>query len=95
MQEKIAKFIALIDAAIMMVAQMQSAATNPNSPEDLARLMLFLNNLKATATAGKLEPSAGVVTLGLSRGVTEWLEPQDSPLYPSIGEIERFYRQHL
>jgi uncharacterized protein len=28
--------------------------------------------------------------LGLSRGVTEWLEPPDSPLYDAIGAIERF-----
>ncbi len=95
MEDKIAPFIALIDEALAMVTEMQSTGTTSNSPEDLDRTLQFLIKIKATASAGQLEPSQGVVTLGLSRGVTEWLEPPDSPLYAAIGAIERFYREHL
>ena len=95
MKNKVAQFILLIDEALAMVTEMKSTGTTGNAPEDLDRTVEFLAKIKATAAAGQLEPSQGIVTLGLSRGVTEWLEPPDSPLYPAIGAIEQFYRDHL
>jgi hypothetical protein len=95
MENNVAQFIVLIDEALAMVTEMQSTGTTCNSPEDLGRTVQFLTKIKATAVAGQLEPSQGIVTLGLSRGVTEWLEPPNSPLYSAIGAIEQFYRDHL
>jgi hypothetical protein len=95
MKDKVAQFIVLIDEALAMVTEMLSTGKTSNAPEDLDRTSQFLKKIKTTAAAGQLEPSQGIVTLGLSRGVTEWLEPPDSPLYPAIGAIEKFYRDHL
>ncbi|MFM7265098.1 MAG: hypothetical protein ACKOZW_05810 [Cyanobium sp.] len=63
-------------------------------PERAERLKGALQAIRAQVDAGSLEPSRGVVTLGLTRGVADWGEPLDSPLIKLLGEIEAYYRDH-
>ena len=63
-------------------------------PERAQRLQSVLQGIRAQVEAGNLEPSRGVVTLGLTRAVADWGEPLDSPLIQALGEIEAYYRDH-
>jgi hypothetical protein len=43
--------------------------------------------------AGTLEPSVGGASLGLSRGVADWVGQLDSPLLKAVALIETRYQQ--
>ena len=47
----------------------------------------------ACTQAGQLEPSGGVLTLGLTRQVADTADSLTSPVLQAVGEIERFYQE--
>lgn len=88
MQPQIQTLIILIDNALKIAEQM--AVEQPTAP--FQSLINILEKLKDRATAGELEPSNGVLTLGLVRGVADWIDSLDSPLIKALGEIESYYQ---
>lgn len=95
MQEKKIKLLGLIDTALQTVASMQSVPSPENSSENLERTAQVLSRLQERVKSGELEPSNGTVTLGLARGVSDWIEPLDSPLLGAVGKIETFYMENF
>jgi hypothetical protein len=95
MQEKITQLIELIDTALNIVTSMQSDPSSENSPENLERTAQALAAIKERAGTGQLGPSNGVITLGLARGVSDWIEPLNSPLLGAVGAIESHYRENF
>lgn len=83
------EFIQLIDHALAIAEQTNS----PINVEQLSRLMTQLQHLKSQVLSQQLESSQGVITLGLSRGVSDWIDSLDSPLLKAVGAIEQFYQQ--
>lgn len=54
-----------------------------------------LQRLKYQVLEDQLEPSKGVLTLGLSREVADWIGSLDSPLLKAVGLIEQYYQQYF
>ena len=54
-----------------------------------------LSHLKKEALADEVEPSEGVVTIGILREVADWGEPSDSDLFQAASDIERYYLEHM
>jgi hypothetical protein len=57
----------------------------------LERTRLVLEKIRRKAMACHLPPPDGQTTLGLARGVTDWIENPNSPLLTAVGAIERHY----
>jgi len=91
MDNKKLEFVRLVDHALKVAEQMKSG----NQKEQINHLISTLQTIKRQATAGQLEPSQGTSTLGLSRGVADWIDSLDSPLLKAVGAIEKYYQQHL
>ncbi len=91
MSSKKSEFIALIDSAITLSQELSSE----EEPERLATVVSVLQRLKHQVLEDQLEPSQGVLTLGLSREVADWIESLDSPLLKAVGLIEQYYQQHF
>lgn len=62
-------------------------------PDRLENLLQVLRTLRERVLAGQLEPSGGIVTLGLARDVADWIDSLDSPLLEAVGAIERHYQR--
>ncbi|MEB3312460.1 MAG: hypothetical protein VKJ02_19710 [Snowella sp.] len=84
------EFIQLIDRALIVAEQTDF----PVNVEQLSRVISQLQHLKSQVLSQQLEPSQGVITLGLSREVADWIDSLDSPLLKAVGAIEQFYQQH-
>lgn len=95
MQEKTTRLIELIDTALNIVTSMQSDPSSENSSENLERTAQALTTIKERASTGQLGPSNGGVTLGLARGVSDWIEPLNSPLMGAVGAIETYYMENF
>ncbi|ACK66579.1 conserved hypothetical protein [Rippkaea orientalis PCC 8801] len=93
MEVKQQELIKLIDKAVDIAQQMEK--TQKSNTHHLNQLVTVLRTIKNDALKGSLEPSKGIVTLGLSRQVADWIEPLDSPLLTIVGEIEKYYQKHL
>lgn len=93
METKIEEFIKLIDKALGIAEQLKQPEFS--NLERLNSVISHLQSIRIKAQAGKLEPSGGSLTLGLSREVADWIEPLDSPLLDAVGEIEQYYQKHL
>lgn len=91
MESKKLEFIQLIDRALKIVEQTRSQ----NQVEQLNNLTRVLQTIKSQAIADQLEPSQGILTLGLSRGVADWVDSLDSPLLKAVSAIEQYYQKHL
>ncbi|MEM8722390.1 MAG: hypothetical protein AAGE84_24370 [Cyanobacteria bacterium P01_G01_bin.39] len=91
MESKKLEFIQLIDHALKIAEQDKSQ----NQVEQLNNLTGVLQTIKSQALADQLEPSQGSLTLGLSRGVADWVDSLDSPLLKAVGAIEQYYQKHL
>ncbi len=91
MDNKKLEFIPLIDRALEIAEQMKGE----NPPEQLHNLIGALQAIKSQAIAGQLEPSQGILTLGLARGVADWIDSLDSPLLEAVGAIEQYYQKHF
>lgn len=87
------EFIKLIDQALSQSEQMLQQV--PSRTEQLNALVSELQRIKANALSDQLQPSEGRLTLGLARGLADWIEPLNSPLLNAVGAIERYYQQHL
>jgi type II secretory pathway component PulL len=90
MTANLTNLLPLIDQALAAIDQRGSSA----KPEQAQKLRHALQAVRQQAEAGNLEPSRGVVTLGLTRGVADLGEPLDSPLIQALGAIESYYKEH-
>lgn len=91
MSSKKSEFIGLIDSAITLSQELSLE----EEPKRLATLVSVLQRLKHQVLEDQLEPSKGVLTLGLSREVADWIDSLDSPLLKAVGLIERYYQQYF
>jgi hypothetical protein len=90
MDTRQAEFIRLIDHALAIAEQMK----RESQVEQLDHLISALQATKAQVIAGQLETSQGISTLGLARGVADWVNSLDSPLLKAVGAIEQYYQRH-
>ncbi len=91
MDNKKREFISLIDRALEIAERMKG----DNQTKQLNNLIAQLQAIKSQAIAGQLEPSQGILTLGLARGVADWIDSLDSPLLEAVGAIEQYYQKHF
>jgi hypothetical protein len=90
MDARQAEFIRLIDHALAIAEQTK----RESQVEQLDHLISALQAIKAQVIAGQLETSQGISTLGLARGVADWVNSLDSPLLKAVGAIEQYYQRH-
>ena len=88
------EFIQLIDQALNIAEQMGASpqGSGNSNAEGLKKLIPILQTLKSQVLEDSLEASTQNSTLGLSRGVADWITPLDSPLLSAIGAIEAHYQ---
>jgi hypothetical protein len=91
MPNKKSEFIGLIDSDITLSQELSLE----EEPKRLATVVDVLQRLKHQVLDDKLEPSKGVLTLGLSREVADWIGSLDSPLLKAVGLIEQYYQQYF
>jgi hypothetical protein len=91
MPNKKSEFIGLIDSAITL----SQGLSLEEEPKRLATLVDVLQRLKHQVLEDQLGPSKGVLTLGLSREVADWIGSLDSPLLKAVGLIEQYYQQYF
>lgn len=90
MNSRNANFLSLIDRA---VAATDHAAAGLDAGRRQT-LVAVLHGLKGKIESGQLEPSGGVLTLGLAQQVADQVDSLASPVLHAVGEIERFYQEH-
>jgi hypothetical protein len=91
MESKNKELIKLIENAIAVSNQIK----REENADHLNNVINVLKNLKNQALENQLPPSEGVLTLGLSRGVADWVSSLDSPLLKAVGNIEKYYQQNF
>jgi hypothetical protein len=91
MESKNKELIKLIEKAIAVSNQIK----REENADHLNNVINVLQNLKNQALENQLPPSEGVLTLGLSRGVADWVSSLDSPLLTAVGNIEKYYQQNF
>jgi hypothetical protein len=91
METNFKEFTTLIDSALGIAEQMQLEQPG----ESLETAIRALQSVKDQALAGQLAPSQGTTTLGLARGMADWIESLDSPLLKAVGAIEEYYKTNL
>jgi hypothetical protein len=89
--EKKQEFVRLIDQALIQSEEMLRQV--PARAEQLHVLVSELQRIKAKILNDQLQPSEGTLTLGLARGLADWIEPLNSPLLNAVGAIELFYQR--
>jgi hypothetical protein len=86
------ELVRLIDRAMPVV---EALLLNPLQPETntvmLDRTQLVLAKMRRKAIACHLPPPDGQTTLGLVRGVTDWIQDLNILLVTAVGAIERHY----
>lgn len=85
------------DPAVVLIQLMDQAqevarlvTQGPDAPL-AAALVVMLDELKARIASGALEPSAGLLSLGLTRQVADQVEALNSPLLPAVAAIDHHY----
>jgi hypothetical protein len=91
MESKNKELIKLIENAIAVSNQIE----REENADHLNNVINVLQNLKTQALENQLPPSKGVLTLGLSRGVADWVSSLDSPLLKAVGNIEKYYQKNF
>jgi hypothetical protein len=91
MESKNHELIKLIENAIAVSNQIKLE----KNADYLNNVINILQNLKTQVVENQLTPSEGVLTLGLSRGVADWVDSLDSPLLKAVGNIEKYYQQNF
>ena len=91
MESKHQELIKLIENAIAVSQQIKLE----KNADYLNNVINILQNLKTQVLENQLPPSEGVLTLGLSRGVADWVGSLDSPLLKAVGNIEKYYQQNF
>ncbi|MFM7393790.1 MAG: hypothetical protein ACKO3F_08670 [Cyanobium sp.] len=84
MDARTTEFLGLIDRA--------AAAASADAQQG-PKLQAALQSLRGQIESGSLEPSRGVVTLGLARHVADTAGSLGSPLLQAVGDLERFYQE--
>jgi hypothetical protein len=62
---------------------------------DVDQLLAALLAVRQQALSGTLEASRGGSSLGLTRGVADWIDSLDAPILKAVAEVERIYRRQL
>ena len=98
--DKTKRFVALFDRTIE-IAKERIKLRDQGVPDDtppgaLETLVEVLYKDRERAKSGQLEPSRGVVTLGVLREVVDWAsEPLESPLIKAARDLERYYLNEM
>jgi hypothetical protein len=79
----------LIDGALSVADRHRQGADG----DRVTQLIGILEGLRSQVQAGTLQPSVGGASLGLSRGVADWVGQLDSPLLHAVAAIEARYQQ--
>ncbi|MFO0015655.1 MAG: hypothetical protein ACK52U_03750 [Synechococcaceae cyanobacterium] len=79
----------LIDGALAVADRHGQGADG----DRVTQLIGILEGLRSQVQAGTLQPSVGGASLGLSRGVADWVGQLDSPLLHAVAAIEARYQQ--
>ncbi len=64
-----------------------------HSSFDVDRLLAALLAVRQQALSGTLEASRGGSSLGLTRGVADWIDSRDASILKAVAEVERIYRR--
>jgi hypothetical protein len=89
MQPPPVELIQRIDEA-MVIARAMSAGPQAS---DVDQLLAALLAVRQQALSGTLEASRGGSSLGLTRGVADWIDSRDAPILKAVAEVERIYRR--
>ena len=79
----------LIDGALAVADRHRQGADG----DRVTQLIGILEGLRSQVQAGTLQRSVGGASLGLSRGVADWVGQLDSPLLHAVAAIEARYQQ--
>jgi hypothetical protein len=88
MDSRNTEFLALIDRAIAVAGDHSGGLDGHRAQQ----LLAVLQTLKQHIQSGQLEPSGGLLSLGLSRELADAVDSLAAPVLHAVGEIERFYR---
>lgn len=91
--DKKQEFVRLIDQALSQSEAMSRQV--PARAEGLGALVSELQRIKENVLNNQLTPSEGTLTLGLAKGLADWIEPLNSPLMDAVGAVELYYQQQL
>ena len=83
------ELLPLIDSALAVADRQRQGADG----DRVQQLIAILQGLRSQVQAGTLPPSVGGASLGLSRGVADWVGQLDSPLLNAVAAIEARYQQ--
>ena len=89
MQPPPVELIQRIDEALVIARAMSSGP----QASDVDRLLAALLAVRQQALSGTLEASRGGSSLGLTRGVADWIDSRDAPILKAVAEVERIYRR--
>jgi hypothetical protein len=89
MQPPPVELIQCIDEALVIARAMSSG---PQASE-VDQLLAALLAVRQQALSGTLEASRGGSSLGLTRGVADWIDSLDAPILKAVAEVERIYRR--
>jgi hypothetical protein len=96
MQPPPVELIQRIDEALVIARGMSSgprAMSSGSQASDVDRLLAALLAVRQQALSGTLEASRGGSSLGLTRGVADWIDSRDAPILKAVAEVERIYRR--
>jgi hypothetical protein len=86
------QLVALIDEAAAIATRLRHDARRPEpNLAMLDRTLFVLAQLRAKTLNCHLPPPNGQTTLGIARGVLDWIEDLASPLAKAAGALERHY----
>ena len=89
MDSRNTEFLGLIDRAVAAAGK-PSGGLNAGQGQ---QLVAVLQSLKGKIQSGQLEPSGGVLTIGLTRQVADTADSLTAPVLQAVGDIERFYQE--
>jgi hypothetical protein len=89
MQPPPVELIQRIDEALVIARAMSSGP----QASDVDQLLAALLAVRQQALSGTLEASRGGSSLGLTRGVADWIDSRDAPILKAVAEVERIYRR--
>lgn len=89
MPSSLRELLPLIDSALAMAERHRQGV----DAERVGLLIGVLQGLRSRVQAGTLPPSLNGASLGLSRGVADWVDRLDSPLLQAVAAIEACYQR--
>ena len=98
--QKLDGFVTLIDRAIEITKERiklrDQGVPDRTPPGALETLAEVFSEFREEAKSGRLEPSRGVVTLGVLREVGDWAsETSESPLFKAARDLEDYYLDEM